>query len=170
MRIQAVGRRNYPGERQFFIVHPYDGVRSPLDPVEFQGVMQQLVARIPCPFDYLISLDGPALLAGMLAAIVTRRPLRVATKADLQLPRPIKFAEPGSVNPVFLYDLPPGRVVIVDDEIRTGRTVLACAEALARHGIEVAAVIVPVASTKFGVAGLFEQRGVPLVVHEWHDF
>ena len=170
MSIEAVTRFNYPGERQFYVVHSFDGIKEPLDPAGFKEVMELLLARIEQPFDYIISLDGPALLTGMMASIITNKPLRVAVKADLALPNQTGFIEPGGVNPLFLYDLGPSRVIVVDDEIRTGGTMLKCVEALSEcDGIQVVAIVIPVGSTQFPLQQYFEKINIPLHIYVWHD-
>ena len=170
MRIEAVDRHNYSGTRQSYIIHPYDGIKMPLEMKEFAAVMRRLLGCILRPFDYIISLDGPALIASTIAGMITEKPVVVATKADLDLPNKIKFTEPGSVNPVFLYSTAPGRVIIIDDEIRTGGTILSCIEAILPHRIEVIAAVVPIGSTMFSVDELFAKKEVPLLVEEWYDF
>lgn len=170
MPIQEVARRNYAGERQSFILHFCDGIHEAVDFAQLSLVIKWLVSQLKDEFDYVISLDGPAQIPATALASHVSKPLRVATKADLDLQNKITFEEPGSPNPVFLYDLPPGRVVLVDNEIRTGRTVLSCIAAIRPHGIEVVAVLVPVGSTKYDVAAKFREQNILLLVHDWHDF
>ena len=169
MSVQLIPRRHYSGERKSYVLHRWDGIASALDPVEFHQIIKNLVTRVPAPYDYVVSLDGPALPVSTLVSQISGKPLQIAVKADLELPNQIKVAEPGSPNPIFFYNLTPGRVVLVDDEIRTGRTVLGCIEALATHNVIVVAVIVPIGSTKFGVATQFHNKNIPLLVHQWYD-
>ncbi|MBI3420595.1 MAG: phosphoribosyltransferase [Candidatus Sungbacteria bacterium] len=169
MSVQLIPRRHYTGQRQLYVLHRWDGIASALDPIEFHQVIKSLVARIPAPYDYVVSLDGPALPASTLISQISGKPLQVAVKADLELPLQIMVAEPGSPNPIFFYNLTPGRVILVDDEIRTGRTVIGCIEALAAHNVIVVAVIVPIGSTKFGIATQFQAKNIPLIVHQWYD-
>lgn len=169
MAIQAVARLNYLGDRQTFILHSFDGIGSPINATSFMKTMRELIAQVVLNYDYIISLDGPALLAGMTVSIITGKPLRTATKANINVSDKVGFDEPGSPRQVFLYNIEPGRVLLIDDEIRTGRTVLECIKALKLHNVHVVAVIVPVGSTKFSVAQQFNQEKIPLLVHEWHD-
>ena len=80
------------------------------------------------------------------------------------------FLEPGAPNPnVFLYGLPSnGRVIIVDDEIMTGNTVLNLANVLKENGHEVLAIVVPIESTKYYARKKIEEAGYRLISHTQH--
>lgn len=177
LNIQRIDRLNYPGEREFMIVHSLDGILEPIRAEKLRYIMQELMSQVENhqsiqPGDYLLGLDSGGIVPGVTASLITKLPLYIAYKAELVIDNKVKFYEPGSANPdVFIYNLPiNGRAIIVDDEIRTGRTIENCIVSLEMANKEISSIVVPVESTKFNARQKIEELGYKLFSYGLHDF
>ncbi|MFC9266414.1 phosphoribosyltransferase [Streptomyces zhihengii] len=74
--------------------------------------------------DFLLGLDAGGILPTVSLASAARLPYKIAWKLHLPLDGAVRFSEPHAMRTdVFAYGIAPGqRIVIVDDEITTGRT------------------------------------------------
>ncbi len=177
LNIKKVNRINYPGERKFMIVHSLDGILEPIRPEKLRFVMEELMLQVESQQkfqqgDYILGLDSGGIVPGVTASLITKLPLYIAYKAELVIENKVKFYEPGSANPdVFIYNLPnDGRAIIVDDEIRTGRTIENCIMSLETMDKKINSVVVPVESTKFNARKKVEDLGYNLFSYGIHDF
>ncbi|MEM4702904.1 MAG: phosphoribosyltransferase [Candidatus Pacearchaeota archaeon] len=173
IKIKRIKRFGYAGERQFMIAHPFDGLDEPLYPEKLTAMMVELIGRVEYKkADCIIGLDATGIIPATAASLLTGLPLRVAYKANLDIKNKIIFKEPGTPHPdVYIYNLPKGtKVIIVDDEIRSGRTMCNCIKAIKQCGSQVMDVIVPVESTKFGARKKIKKLGYDLISYAQHDF
>ncbi|MEK6845841.1 MAG: phosphoribosyltransferase [Nanoarchaeota archaeon] len=171
--VHKINRFNYIGERQFFLVHSLDGLIEPLSPVTLQAAMGSLLEKISWePQDYILGLDSGGIVPALAVSFLSGLPLRIACKVNLEIADKSYFIEPGSPNPkIFMYNLPEqGKAIIVDDEIRTGRTVENCILALEQQKKGINSVIVPVESTRFDARQKIRERGYELISYVQHDF
>lgn len=173
MPVVRYQRLKYSGDRQWLITHLLDGVVEPIDSVYLLEVMRKLMSRVEyTEEDVIVGLDAGGYIPALAAACVTGLRVITAKKAELaEVPGMVhSIEEHTAYKDVFVY-LPrrPRRVVIVDDEITTGRTVLNLANALRDHGVEVVGAVVPVESTLYGARELLASHGLPLISHTRHD-
>jgi len=173
MRIQKVKRYNYCGKRQFMISSQIDGMLEPIDCGELMRIIRKLTEKIePRKLDYIVGLDSGGIIPSLAASMITGLPLIVAYKANLDVENKIHFLEPYSANPsIYIYNLPKGsNVLLADDEIRTGQTVINCINSIVETGSFVEAVIVPVESTKFNARKKLEDMGYELYSYAKQEF
>ncbi len=171
--IQKVRRFNYNGQRKFMITSPVDGLLEPIYPTELFEMMNRLIGNIDCSdVDYVIGLDSGGIIPGLSVSIITGLPLRVAYKANLDIENKIHFVEEHSANPdIYIYNLPKNsRVLLTDDEIRTGGTIMNCVDSLVGAGNSVRGIVVPVESTLFNVRGKLSEMGYELCSYVKHEF
>lgn len=123
------------------LVHRLDGRLQGMRPRELTELVRDLAAAIDTSrVDYVVGFpEGGTLPASAFAALVDR-PLMVSTRLRLQIVPAISFEEPhsriGSTH--WLYGLRSGSsVVIVEDEVTTGRTVVNAVRALRAAGVRV---------------------------------
>lgn len=92
--------------------------------------------------DYLVGLAPGGIPITVALAYERDLAAVVAYKCRLALPGEVTWEEPHCVNSTFyLYGIEPGAsVVLVDDEVDTGRTLCNATGALRRAGVEVAGV------------------------------
>jgi adenine phosphoribosyltransferase len=94
----------------------------------------------------------------------TRRSRRLSWRFDLDLPDKHMFLEPHTALPeLFVYGSFQGRrVLIVDDEVTTGRTVANLTEVLTAAGADVVGVACLVEDPAGGGRALLTGLGTPL--------
>ncbi|MBT3297769.1 hypothetical protein HN385_02500 [archaeon] len=159
------------------IVHSLDGILEPIRPEKLRYVMQELMSEVKQQHgiqqgDYILGLDSGGIVPGVTASLITKLPLYIAYKAELEIENKLNFYEPGSANPnVFVYNLPiQGRAIIIDDEIRTGRTIENCIMSFEMLEKDINSIVVPVESTKFNARKKVEELGYNLFSYGLHDF
>jgi len=173
MAVTKTDRLSYNGGRQFVISSRLCGLLEPIDCGELMRVMRQLTEKIDISIaDYIIGLDSAGIIPALAASMITGLPLKLAYKMNLNVENKIRFAEPHSPNPdIYLYNLPvKSRVILVDDEIRTGKTIINCINSITESGSVVNGVIVPLESTRFDVRKRLSDIGYNLVSYVKHYF
>jgi len=158
-----------PRTRDVRIVHELDGILDDVHPSELLRTGSELWERwlhhpaFVAP-DVLLGLDAGGILPTVAVALASRVPYRLAWKLDLDLPAKHRFTEPHARRTeVFTYgDLAGAKVLIVDDEITTGRTLANLAKLLLGRGVEVTGVACLVEDTDGDARGLLESLGVPV--------
>lgn len=172
--IKRIKRYEYKGKRKFMITHPFDGLVEPIHPTELTKMMTNLMDKVDYKkADYIVGLDAAGIIPSLTASIITGLPLRIAYKAKLDISNKITFKEPESPRPdIYIYNLPKGKkVIVIDDEIRTGRTVYNCIKAIEQSGSQVICVIVPIESTKFNAREMLKKKlGCDLISYTQHEF
>jgi ADP-ribosylglycohydrolase/adenine/guanine phosphoribosyltransferase-like PRPP-binding protein len=164
--VSTVKRFNYLGSRQNMVVHGLDGIAEPTDAVYVEELMRKLMSNINYRRgDILVALDSSGYIPGLAASKVTGLPLICAKKADLDISNKIESIEPGTPHEqIFLYNLPDkSNVIIVDDEIMTGKTVLNLIDALTKKGHKVIGVVVPLESSRYNAREELKEKGYELV-------
>jgi len=128
-------------EARPLIAHRLDGRFAPMRPEEIKGLIRDLAARLDVEHvDYVLGFPEGGVVPAFAFAEFVARPLVVSTRFQLTLPRSIAFASSrGTMH--YIHGLEQGdRVVIVEDEVTTGVTVVNAARALRRAGVQVADV------------------------------
>lgn len=165
-------RFNYEGSRKDMLVQGLDGLIEPIDPVYIEEIMGQLFRKVSyTKDDIIIGVDSSGYIPAQAASHVTGLPVINTKKADLDHPSKIQFLEPGTPHPdIFVYNLPEASsVIIVDDEIMTGRTVLNLAHALHDSGHSIRAAVVPIESTRYNARQKLRDAGIDLYSHTTHE-
>ena len=172
--VERIRREQYSGRRQEMIVQGLDGLIDDLDPVYLETLMKNLMTKVPYRGDEVIlALDSSGYIPGVCASLVTKLPFRATKKASLsgkEITSVVVFQEEGTPNPnIYVYNLPRGsRVILVDDEIMTGRTIENAATELRKNNIEVVAAVVPIEGTAYGPRKMLEEKGIKLFSHTKH--
>lgn len=147
--------------------HPLNGRFRPLD----HGVLERLVEAVATAVDvrrvdYVVGFPEGGSVPAYAFARRIGRPLVVSSTLAVRLPV-VSFTVTDSVQPPtkHIYGLAAGdRVVILEDEITTGRTVIAAARALRAAGVEIEAVVALLAVDHPALRQRMDAEGLPLHV------
>jgi adenine/guanine phosphoribosyltransferase-like PRPP-binding protein len=158
-----------PGMRDVRIVHELDGILDQVHPATLLRTGNALWGawrrhREFARPDVLLGLDAGGILPTVAVALASDVPYRLAWKLDLDLPDKRCFSEPHARRTeVFAYgDLTGARVLLVDDEITTGRTLSNLITVLREAAIEVAGVACLIEDTTSDARSVLNCLGVPL--------
>jgi adenine phosphoribosyltransferase len=158
-----------PGMRGERIVHELDGMLAPVEPARLLATGRDLwSAWINDPAhespDILLGLDAGGIPPTFTLALAADLPYRLAWKLDLDLPDKNVFAEPHARRTdVFTYaEFTNQKVLVVDDEITTGRTAANLTAMLRAAGAQIVGVVCLVEDTVGGGRALLDELGVPL--------
>lgn len=115
------------------------------------------------PHDLVLGLDAGGILPTVALASASDTPYRLSWRLDLDLPNKHVFREPHSALPeLFVYGSFQGRrVLIVDDEVTTGRTAVNLTEVLTAAGADVVGVACLVEDTAGGGRAFLTGLGIP---------
>jgi adenine phosphoribosyltransferase len=157
------------GVRDVRVVHALDGVLTEVAPRQLTAVGRTLWAAW-CATDagerpdLLLGLDAGGILPALAVSMASDLPYRLAWKVDLDLPHKRRFSEPHARRTqVFTYgDLAARRVLLVDDEVTTGRTLAGLVRVLRDAGADVAGAACLVEDTSGDGRRLLAKLGVPL--------
>lgn len=151
------------------IVHELDGILDQVHPARLLCTGHALwdawrrhpAFVIP---DVLLGLDAGGILPTVAVALASDLPYRLAWKLDLDLPNKRQFTEPHARRTeVFTYGgLAGTRVLIVDDEITTGRTLSNLVTVLRDAAVDVTGIACLIEDTNGNAGSLLESLGVPL--------
>lgn len=170
---RRVRRLGVAGEvRDERIVHELDGILGAVDPRRVGAVGAALwrqwtgggVAAAAVP-DLLLGLDAGGIPPTVAVSLASGVPYQLAWKLDLDLSEhKVRFVEPHARRTeVFCYAAVHGRtVLLVDDEVTTGRTLLNLVTALRGAGARVAGALCLVEDTGAGGRALLAGHGVAL--------
>lgn len=135
------------GVRPVRVMHALDGIEQEVSPGmvgEVGRVLWELWRGHPGfrPHDLVLGLDAGGILPTVALASASDTPYRLSWRLDLDLPDKHMFREPHSALPeLFVYgSFQCRRVLIVDDEVTTGRTAANLAEVLTAAGADVVGV------------------------------
>ncbi|MFE0267881.1 phosphoribosyltransferase [Nocardiopsis alba] len=168
---RVVERHGVPvGGRTERVIHTLDGLESPVlpDTLEHTGKhLWSLVTSLvdPTDMDFLLGLDAGGIVPTLALSHVTGLPYKIAWKLRLPLPGAVRFTEPHAVRTdVYAYGIHAGqRMVIVDDEITTGRTLADLAVRLRQAGADPLAAVCLVEDPDQGARRRLEAIDLPLV-------
>lgn len=167
---QRVRRLGVPEHaRDVRIVHDLDGILDQVTPESLTATGDALWDRwvhdpaFVAP-DVLLGLDAGGILPTVAVALAGGVPYRLAWKLDLDLPHKARFSEPHARRTdVYTYgDLRGKRVLIVDDEITTGRTLANLIAVLRAGGADVTGIACLIEDTSGDARAVMERLGVPL--------
>ena len=157
------------GVRPVRVMHALDGIEQEVPPDmvgEVGRTLWELWQRHPGfrLHDLVLGLDAGGILPTVALASVSGTPYRLTWRLDLDLPNKYVFKEPHSAVPeLYIYGSFQGRrVLIVDDEVTTGRTAANLTEVLTTAGADVVGVACLVEDTAGGGRAFLTTIGMPL--------
>ncbi|MFB7761513.1 phosphoribosyltransferase domain-containing protein [Streptomyces xiamenensis] len=154
------------------VIHSLDGLEHPVHPdtlantgAELWRLLQEQVPEVLGSVDFLLGLDAGGILPTVSLAGAAQLPYKIAWKLHLPLDGAVRFSEPHAMRTdVFAYGITPGqRIVIVDDEITTGRTLADLTRRLREADAVPLAAACLVEDTTRGARDLLTDLGLPLV-------
>ncbi|MFJ2789703.1 phosphoribosyltransferase family protein [Streptomyces sp. NPDC087290] len=154
------------------VIHSLDGLENPVHPdtlahtgADLWRLLQEQVPDGLDSVDFLLGLDAGGILPTVSLAGAAHLPCKIAWKLHLPLDGAVRFSEPHAMRTdVFAYGIAPGqRIVIVDDEITTGRTLADLTRRLREAGAVPLAAACLVEDTTRGARDLLTDLGLPLV-------
>lgn len=158
-----------PEMRDVRIIHELDGIDRQAEPaalVQVGGALWEAWRGHPgysAP-DLLLGLDAGGIVPAIAVALASGLPYRLAWKLNLDLPDKHQFTEAHARRTsVFAYgNLTGTSVLLIDDEVTTGRTLGGLAAALRDAGAHVTGAACLVEDTSGRPRPLLESLGVPL--------
>ncbi|MEU5820599.1 MULTISPECIES: phosphoribosyltransferase [Streptomyces] len=154
------------------VIHSLDGLEHPVHPdtlantgADLWRLLQEQVPDGLGSVDFLLGLDAGGILPTVALAGAAQLPYKIAWKLHLPLDGAVRFSEPHAMRTdVFAYGITPGqRIVIVDDEITTGRTLADLTRRLREAGAAPLVAACLVEDTTRGARDLLTDLGLPLV-------
>lgn len=127
------------------IMHALDGLLEPADATSVGEISAQLwtacrtlLEVAEAEPDFILGLEAGGIVPAVGLAIASGLPYKIAYKLRLALPGTIQFIEPHSARrEMYAYGIESGqRILIVDDEITTGRTIANLVRILRQAGAE----------------------------------
>lgn len=167
---RRVTRRTGQDEiRQVRVVHDLDGIEHPVEPHQLTAAGEALWRRWRThpayePPTIVLGLDAGGIIPAVAVALASTTPYRLAWKLDLDLPQQHVFHEPHARRPqVCVYGPLAGeRVLIVDDEVTTGKTVTNLIDVLRDAGAAVTGVVCLAEDTSGDGRRHLARREIPL--------
>lgn len=154
------------------VIHSLDGLEDPVHPDTLASTGARLWRRfqeqVPHGLgavDFLLGLDAGGILPTVSLASAAHLPYKIAWKLHLPLDGAVRFSEPHAMRTdVFAYGIAPGqRMVLVDDEVTTGRTLADLTRRLREADAVPLAVVCLVEDTTRGARDLLTGLNLPLV-------
>ena len=147
--------------------HPLDGRYGALDPRELRRVMEWLAAQVDLSdVDCVIGIPEGGIVPAYAFAAATAKRVVFGTVWQPDVADVVGFDEPHeppSVRTKFLCGLASGeRVILVEDEITSGVTVIACVRALRAAGIGCDTVVAVYAADDPAMRERFAAEGTRL--------
>ncbi|MEV6009170.1 phosphoribosyltransferase [Streptomyces sp. NPDC051976] len=161
-----------PHSRRERVIHSLDGLEDAVHPDALASagtrLWERLVTAVPAALDtvdFLLGLDAGGILPTVALASAAGLPYKIAWKLHLPLDGAVRFSEPHAMRTdVFAYGIARGqRMILVDDEITTGRTLADLARRLREAGAQPVAAVCLVEDATQGGRALLARLGVPLV-------
>jgi len=170
--VKIVRRINSKKKRDFRVIFPLDGVKNSIRPILLKDATQVILGKLGDGLikkaDYILALDRGGLVLGLSLSLAKNIPLKIAWKHNLDLGNKIALTDPYIPNePLYLYGAKKDdRVILVDDEIYSGDTMLITVKDLANKGIYVVAAIAIVECLNFNAREKLEKAGCKLVTYK----
>ncbi|MDQ7089422.1 MAG: phosphoribosyltransferase domain-containing protein [Methylococcales bacterium] len=127
-------------KKKWKIVHPWDGRFIPLSSEELFKEAKKLVKLLDTSnADYIVGFAEGGLIPAFAVSMVCDLPLIGSYRVRCKREHEMTFTEPHSERPNhFIYGLKPNdRIIIIEDEITTGNTLINAMECFQQHGVDV---------------------------------
>jgi len=126
------------------VIHRLDGLEAPVTSHEVRATADELWEKCQASLDHLdrvdfiLGLDAGGIIPTLGMAEASGLPYKIAWKLDLPLPGAVTFSEPHAMRrDVHAYHIEAGqRILVVDDEVTSGMTLVNLAEALREAGAD----------------------------------
>ncbi|HEV2634532.1 MAG TPA: phosphoribosyltransferase family protein [Actinocrinis sp.] len=153
------------------VVHRLDGLEAPVSMDEFKSTAEELWSRCQSAIahldrvDFILGLDAGGIIPTLGLASASGIPYKIAWKLDLPLPGAVKFSEPHAMRQdVHAYHIEPRqRILVMDDEVTTGMTLVNLAEALRAVGAEPVGAVCLVEDLRYSARQRLASTGLDLV-------
>jgi len=157
-----VVERNNNDLRKDKIIHPFDGRVIPLNPTLLKQHAEALAEKLNLEgVDYILGFAEGGLISAYAISEVTNIPFIGSYRVRLKLDNEIHFQENHSERANhFIYGLHPNdKIVIIEDEITTGQTLINVIAQLQLRHIEVQDIGVYALNCSTEVLAKFEESG-----------
>lgn len=160
------------GTRKERVINPVDGINNIVKYEDIENIsifFEKELLRNNIDLgniDFLIGLDSGGFVPTFGLAALTKIPFKLAWKVNLDIDKKFIINEPYAVGKeIYIYNLPISKnVIIVDDEITTGKSILNLFDVLQSQNITVLAVLVITEITDFNSKIIIEnQLKCPLI-------
>lgn len=154
-KVEIVERINSKKKRAFRVIFPLDGVKDLIEPSTLNKATAKIIKDIGSDLlkkaDYILALDRGGLILGLSLSLSQNIPLKIAWKHNLQLDSKTALTDPYIPDePLYAYGLKKGdRVVLVDDEVYSGETLIETISCLNKVGVKVLTALVLVECLNF---------------------
>ena len=123
------------------LLHPLNGRFQPVDHAALDALLHALAPRIDARgVDYVLGFPEGGSIPAYAFARLIHRPVILASRLPLQMPRIVRFEQPGARlgTTQYVYGIEPGqRVLLFEDELTTGHTAVNAARALRQAGVQI---------------------------------
>ena len=166
------------GDHYLYVVNPFTDNIPPPSPLLVSLVVDEMLEQVSgLEFDKVVVPEALGLPFGSVFAYRAGRPLAVIRKRRYGLPGEIgvSYASGYEVGMYYIYGVERGeKVVLVDDAVSTGGTLVSTIKALGEAGVEVVGALAVISKPQYGgEEKVLEETGVPvksvLKVYVWDD-
>lgn len=130
-------------KRKLKVMHPLDGRGVPLDLFFLKKCSKQLFKKFrKINFDFVVGFAEGGIVSAIGIADVAKKPFVGSYRVKLKEKNEIIFLEPHSMRAQhFIYGLKKGdRIIVIEDEITTGSTMMNAIKSFESKGIKVMAM------------------------------
>ncbi|MFC9640005.1 phosphoribosyltransferase [Streptomyces mirabilis] len=154
------------------VIHSLDGLERPVHPhalddagAQLWHLLQDQIRDEMGAVDFLLGLDAGGILPTVALAGAAQLPYKIAWKLHLPLDGVVRFSEPHALRTdVYAYGIASGqRIILVDDEITTGRTLADLTRSLREAGATPVAAACLVEDTTRGARERLAELDIPLI-------
>ncbi|MCL2862617.1 MAG: hypoxanthine/guanine phosphoribosyltransferase [Methanimicrococcus sp.] len=154
------------GQIYNYFIHPISDGIPKTDPAILEEIADYIFSAQKNDYDMIVTIEAMGLPIATALSLKTRRPVSIIRKRKYGLPGEVELSQSTgySKGSLFINGLREGeRVIIVDDVVSTGGTLIPLLETLKRMGVIVAGVY-GVIGRGDGAARVKEKSGIDVTV------
>lgn len=139
-KISTIPRVNFSNKRKDKIVHPFDGRLAPANPVAIREWALALASKLDLKdIDYIVGFAEGGLIPAYAFSEVTDIPFLGSYRLKFNVDGvEVVFNEEHTDRSHYIYGLKPGdNIIIIEDEITTGRTIINAINSFKEKGVNV---------------------------------